>query len=118
MPTLPEWVEMGFVYDKSAVDVRQLRKLRFKVGFSSFCGLFTTLILSSAQGFGSVDNELKTHIPYRIGISRAYHGVSGDRVVTESGAKISTLSLGLPITGSAGIGVELQVGHNAAISCY
>ncbi len=31
MPSLSEWVEMGFVFDKSAVDIRQLRKLKFSV---------------------------------------------------------------------------------------
>jgi hypothetical protein len=72
--------------------------------------------LNTAQGFGSVDNELKTHIPHRVGISRAYHGLSGDRVVTASGVKTSTLSLGLPIATSAGIGIEFQVRYDTANS--
>ena len=73
---------------------------------------FTIIILSSAQGAASVDDELKTHILYRAGISRAFHGVSGDLVFTSSGVKTSTLSLGLPITTSAGIGIELQVRYD------
>jgi hypothetical protein len=79
---------------------------------------FTIIILSSAQGAASVDDELKTHILYRAGISRAFHGVSGDLIFTSSGVKISTLSLGLPITTSAGIGIELQVRYDAVKFVY